>query len=186
MAVALAAAVLVAIRPEATARDRVPSGWSVQLQPAATSADGASLTDVLASIGSWTEAPDYVALFAPKAERSAYRAFVSRLNLEQALGAVITHPSILHPPGAWEARTLGAVDAFGTSGPYNRWTAAMLYGPRSARVARGPRGVKGQVRESWTLVSPYPAIDFSHLEEGTLLLVTRLTPTEPAPPPAVP
>ena len=122
------------------------------------------------------EAPPYVDLFAPRSARDAYYAYVSGLDLERALQALAGARDLLHPPGAWQPRSFGAVDAFGLSGPYNRSLLAAVYGARAARVARGPRSQDGRVAESWTLISPYPSIDLNHLEPGTLLLILRVPP----------
>jgi hypothetical protein len=124
----------------------------------------------------WTETPALADLFAPPSLRSEYRAFVSPLALDEALRRLADDPSLMHPPGAWQVRSLAPTDAFGLSGPYNRWTVARLYGSTSVRVARGPRGENGRVTESWTLVSPYPDRTLRHLERGTLLLVARVPP----------
>jgi hypothetical protein len=37
-------------------------------------------------------------------------------------------------------------------------------------VARGPFGLDGRPDQSWTLISPYPDPEFTHLQPGTLLL----------------
>ncbi len=122
---------------------------------------------------SWREAPEYVRLFAPEAERDAYRAYVSPLGLDAVLEQISGDPGSLHPPGAWTPQAMIPYDAFGLSGGYNRWKVAGLYRSRRARVARGPRLDRGQT-ESWTLIAPYPDKDLRRLEAGTLIIVLRI------------
>ncbi len=131
----------------------------------------------------WREAPEYVALFTPAARADAYRAYVSTLPIDAVLrilegdvGAAFGRPdtSLLRPAGAWEARPVGVLDAFGRSGPYDRLKLARLYGGRSVEVARGPRAAGGRVVESWSLVSPYPAASLERIEAGTLIIVLTL------------
>lgn len=131
---------------------------------------------VLDRVGGWAEAPEYVELFAPPAGRTAYRAFVSPRPLAEALSSIMDEPSLLHPPGAWRPRSLAARDAFGESGPYNRWDLTRLYVSRTVAVARGPRGSGSRADESWMLFSPYPDRTMSALQPGTLLLVVQVPP----------
>ena len=126
------------------------------------------------STARWREAPDYLALFVARPYRGAYRAFVSALQLDEALRVVAQDRDSLHAPGSWTARPEGPVDAFGTGGRYDRWKLARLFGSRQPQVARGPRVRNGLVEESWTLVSPYPTADLSRLEHGTLLIILRV------------
>jgi hypothetical protein len=121
----------------------------------------------------WRDAPEYVRLFAPEAEREAYRAYVSPLGLDAILERISDDPAFLHPPGAWMPQAMIPYDAFGLSGSYNRWKVAGLYRSRRARVARGPRLDQGQT-ESWTLIAPYPDTALQRLEPGTLILVLRI------------
>jgi hypothetical protein len=127
-----------------------------------------------ASAAQWREAPDYLALFVPRVDRPFYRAFVSSLELDAVLHAVAPDEDALHPPGAWTAREENPLDAFGAGGTYDRFKLARLFGSHRPNVARGPRGQRGLVEESWTLVSPYPTPDLSRLQQGTLLIVLRV------------
>jgi hypothetical protein len=139
-------------------------------QPSAMAQPSAPSTGLTAG---WRDAPEYVRLFAPQAEREAYRAYVSPLGLDAILGQISGDPAFLHPPGAWTPQAMIPYDAFGLSGGYNRWKVAGLYRSRRARVARGPRLDQGQA-ESWTLIAPYPDAALQRLEPGTLIIVLRI------------
>jgi len=120
-------------------------------------------------------APQFLPLFAPRSHRQMFRAFVSPRPLDDVLRQLTDDPQLQHPPGSWTAVASAPTDAFGNGGTYNRFRLVRLYGATRVQVARGPRvGPDGQVLEAWTLVSPYPSPDLSHLESGTLLLVLRL------------
>jgi hypothetical protein len=121
----------------------------------------------------WRDAPEYLNLFAPQAERAAYRAYVSPQGLEATLKELLADPAVLYPPGAWTPQAVIPYDAFGLTGSYNRWKVAGLYRSRRAHVARGPRLDQGQT-ESWTLIAPYPDVGLRHLEPGTLIIVLRV------------
>ena len=125
----------------------------------------------------WREAPEYVSLFAPPAQRAAYRAYVSPLGLEATLTQVTADDAALHPPGAWTPRAMIPYDAFGLGGSYNRWKVAGLYRSRRANVAHGPRLDHGQM-EFWTLIAPYPDPAVHRLEPGTLIIVLRMSRTD--------
>jgi hypothetical protein len=125
----------------------------------------------------WRDAPQYVRLFAPEAQRAAYRAYVSPLGLEATLEQITGDPAVLHPPGAWTPQAMIPYDAFGLSGGYNRWKVAGLYRSRRAHVARGPRVDQGET-ESWTLIAPYPDEALQRLEPGTLIIVLRVRRTD--------
>ena len=126
----------------------------------------------------WKDAADYLELFVPTANRSAYRAYVSPLDLQATLGKLLADPGVLKPPGAWRIQAQIPYDAFGLSGSYNRWKVAGLYRSRRALVARGPRlDDQGHV-ESWTLIAPYPDPSLQRLEPGTLIIVLRIPSSE--------
>ena len=122
----------------------------------------------------WSESPAHVLTFAPPEHRAQYQAFVTSQPLERVL-AGLTDTSGVEAPLAWAAESLPPVDAFGTSGIYDRFALARLYTQQAPRVARGPwRSSTGL--ETWTLVSPYPDAGLARLEPGTLLLVMRVPP----------
>jgi hypothetical protein len=123
----------------------------------------------------WRDAPEYLAVFAPAGERRlAYQAFVSPRDLDAVLRDAAADAGRLPAPGAWQPKDQLPFDAFGQTGRYDHWKLARLFGARRARVARGPRGVNGQVTESWTLISPYPDPALTRLLPGTLLIVLKV------------
>lgn len=130
----------------------------------------------LAAAAAWREAPEFITLFAPPVHRDAYSAAVSSASLDQVLRDLDADAALVRAPGAWTPRRQAPGDAFGRGGRYDRWRLARLYGARQPHVARGARLQDGRVAESWTLVSPYPAADFSRLEPGTLRIVLRIAP----------
>ena len=143
-------------------------GWTAALVALATAAAAAQPP------GTWREAPAFVALVAPPdARAAAYRAYVSAVDLDEALRALAADATLLRPPGAWEPRPIAPADAFGTAGRYDRSRLARLYGARRPRVARGARRAADGVVEAWTLISPHPDLDLQRLERGTLLVVLR-------------
>jgi hypothetical protein len=123
----------------------------------------------------WREAPEYLPLLAPAGSRgSAYRVYVSPLDLETALQQLDRDAALVRVPGAWQARPAPPWDAFGKAGGYDRSAMARVYGARQPRVARGARMEGGRVVESWTLIAPYPDTTLRRLETGTILVVLRL------------
>jgi hypothetical protein len=123
----------------------------------------------------WREAPEYLPLLAPAGGRhTAYRVYVSPLDLETTLRSLNADASLVRAPGAWQPRPMLALDAFGLAGRYDRSGMARVYGARQPHVARGARTEDGRVVESWTLISPYPDAALRRLSEGTLLVVLRL------------
>ena len=125
--------------------------------------------------GAWREGVGYLSLFAPFGARaSAYHIFVTMLPIDALLGRLTQDPSLLHPPGAWVPASVVPTDAFGQTGRYDRSRLARVYGARRPVVARGPRGAGGRPMEAWTLVSPYPSLDLTRLEPGTMLIVVDL------------
>jgi hypothetical protein len=125
--------------------------------------------------GAWQDAAGYLRLFAPFGTRAAaYRIFVTASPIDALLGRLTQDPSLLHPPGAWVPAPVLPADAFGQTGRYDRSRLARVYGARRPVVARGPRGAAGRPMEAWTLVSPYPSLDLTRLEPGTMLIVVDL------------
>jgi hypothetical protein len=120
------------------------------------------------------ETPAFLALFAPRLHREAYRAFVSPLPLDAVLRQLADDPDTIPAPGSWQPKATLPFDAFGEAGTYDRFAVARLYGATRVMVARGARGADGVVSEAWTLLSPYPASDLSRLERGTLVIVLRV------------
>ena len=71
-------------------------------------------------------------------------------------------------PDSWTIEPENPLDAFG-SAPVDRARLMRLYGGMQPRVARGWRRASN-LFESVTLISPYPALDFTRLEPGTLVI----------------
>jgi hypothetical protein len=136
---------------------------------------GAALTAAPAP-APFAEAPEYLSLFAPRAQRAAYATAVSPLGIDAVLASYADDASMIRTPGAWRARPEPPQDAFGAGGDYNRWTLARLYAATQPRVARGPRLENGRVAETWILVSPYPDASMTRLEPGTLRIVVKIPP----------
>jgi hypothetical protein len=119
--------------------------------------------------GAWRDAPEYLDLVAPAgARRAAYRTYVS----PRALDAVLRD---LDP--RWQPKPLAPTDALGQTARYDRVALARLYGASRPLVARGPRPSARDVREAWTLISPYPDPTLTRLQPGTLLIVLSLGPS---------
>ena len=79
----------------------------------------------------------------------------------------------------WTIESLDPQDAFGRAGSYDRGALARLYRGQRPRVARGWRR-QGDRFESVTLISPYPDASLSHLNPGTMLIVTSRGESTPA------
>jgi hypothetical protein len=122
----------------------------------------------------WRDAPEYVRLIAPTNQRKSYSISVTDAPLADVLAQVTADPAAVAAPGAWQPRNESPQDAFGTAGVYNRWLAAVAYGSRQPRVARGARMDRGRIVEAWTLVSPYPSADLATLHPGTMRLILKM------------
>jgi hypothetical protein len=134
----------------------------------------AALITVGAGAAPFADAPEYLPLFAPRAQRASYHIAVSADGLDAVLAALAADESLVHVPGAWQPRSEPPQDAFGAGGDYNRWTLARLYGATQVRVARGPRQERGRIVESWILISPYPDPSMTRLEPGTMRITVHL------------
>ena len=150
-----------------------PQSITRRILAAAVVAASAALA-AAAAPASLRPAPEFLAMFTPRAHREAYSAYVSPRPVAELLRELEHDPERLDPPGSWQARPAGPFDAFGEAGTYDRFRIARLYGATRALVARGPRGSGARVAEMWTLISPYPTPDLSRLEPGTLVLVLRV------------
>lgn len=134
----------------------------------------ACLVCISAAEPAFVNAPAYLALFAPRAERGSYRIETSALPLDQVLTDLADDDSLGRPPGAWQPRPEQPQDAFGDGGSYNQWALRRLYGAVQPRVARGPRVVNGQTTEAWILISPFPDPALTRLEPGTLRIIVAI------------
>ena len=118
----------------------------------------------------------YLPLFTPRgAPAGAYRTFTTPRPLATVLAGLAGDPTLPAHDGSFTSHPENAADAFGSSGGYNRWKLALLYGAQRVAVARGPRLADGRVVETWTLVSPYPDPRLERLNPGTLLIVLDLS-----------
>jgi hypothetical protein len=148
------------------------------LQPGSITRRVAALAAALLTGGAaapaFTDAPEYLRLFAPRAHRDTYRTAVSPLPLDAVLASLAEDDALVRDGGAWRPRHELPQDAFGRSGDYNLWTLNRLYGAVQPRVARGPRLQEGRLAESWILVSPYPDPSMTRLEPGTLRIIVSI------------
>jgi len=76
---------------------------------------------------------------------------------------------------------LEPLDAFGTSGTYDRAALVRLYGGHRVKVSRGWRQADDEF-ESVSLISPYPDASLTRSQPGTLVIHWRLRSTRPASP----
>jgi hypothetical protein len=119
-------------------------------------------------------APELNDLFAPVgAPEGMYEVYESAAPIDRiakGLRALDVDPR----PGAWELQRLGAGDAFGAEGSYNRVQMALLVGGRRLTVARGSLRAADGALTAFTLISPYPDPAMRALRSGTMTIVTRL------------
>jgi len=106
------------------------------------------------------------ALFTPRHPRAGtYEVCTTASPLEEAAEA----DESVHAAQVGAVDAVDPLDAFGTSGPYDRSALSRLYGGRRARVARG-WWRDGRVLVSTTYVSPRPDRSFTTLVPGTLVI----------------
>jgi hypothetical protein len=123
-------------------------------------------------------APALARLFTPThVPDGTYQVTVQEQGIEGALGrvreALPAGVRLGTPPGAWHARSLDPLDAFGRAGAYDRAKLAQLYWGRKVSVVRDPIERDGRVVGALTLFSPYPDPTLSRLEPGTLAILMR-------------
>ena len=123
-----------------------------------------------------TPAPALARLFTPlQAPEGVYGVTVLEGGIDEALHAVknALAPDAKpgQPAGSWQVQHLDPLEAFGTTGIYDRSKVARLYVGRRASVVRGPVEHGGKVVAAVTLISPYPDATLSRLEPGTLVIV---------------
>jgi hypothetical protein len=107
---------------------------------------------------------------------SGQTAAVSREACDPALAALFTplrsqlgryEVCTSERPLSGDAETLEPLDAFGTSGSYDRAKLARLYGGLRVRVTRSQTIADGQF-VAITKVSPYPDASLTRLDPGTM------------------
>jgi hypothetical protein len=114
-------------------------------------------------------------MFTPReVPRGTYRVYVTETGFENVAGAFKTMAPAPDARGAWTARAMDPLDAFGEAGLYDRAKVARLYVGLRARVAHGPIIEGGRTVASITLVSPYPDASLTRLESGTLIIEFRI------------
>lgn len=115
----------------------------------------------------------YRELFTPSSSPpgtfAVYRSAEDVRSLAARLRALDLNPAA----GAWDVEKTGVFDAFGAEGPYDKGRLARLFGGSSPRVARGSL-VTPPGRVAVALISPYPDLAITSLQQGTLVIVTRL------------
>jgi hypothetical protein len=115
----------------------------------------------------------YRALFTPSSSPpgtfAAYRSAEDVTSLAARLRALDLNPAA----GAWDVEKTGVFDAFGAEGPYDKGRLARLFGGSSPRAARGSL-VTPPGRVAVALISPYPDLAITSLQQGTLVILTRL------------
>ena len=115
----------------------------------------------------------YRELFTPSSSPpgtfAVYRSAEPITTLAARLKALDPDPAA----GAWEVARTSVFDAFGAEGPYDKGRLARLFGGSSPRAARGSL-VTPPDRVAVALISPYPDLALTSLQQGTLVIVTRL------------
>jgi hypothetical protein len=123
-------------------------------------------------------APALARLFTPThVPDGTYQVTVQEEGVEDALSrvreALPAGFRLGTPPGAWHARSLDPLDAFGRAGAYDRARVVQLYWGRKVSVVRGPIERDGRVVGALALLSPYPDPTLTRLEPGTLAILMR-------------
>jgi hypothetical protein len=115
----------------------------------------------------------YRELFTPSSSPpgtfAVYRIAEDLMSLAARLRALDPHP----PAGAWAVERTGVFDAFGSEGPYDKSRLARLFGGSSPRAAWGSL-VTPSGHVAVALISPYPDLAITALQQGTLVILTRL------------
>jgi hypothetical protein len=142
-----------------------PTGQQTRAAPAVANAFGALLG---------RQAPELKNLFAPVGTPDGmYDVYESAAPIERIAKALRALDADARP-GAWDLQRLGAGDAFGAEGSYNRVQMALLVGGRRLTVARGSLRAENGALTAFTLISPYPDRELRELRSGTMTIVTRL------------
>ena len=118
-----------------------------------------------------SRSPQLERLFAPPAAPAGlYEVYECDSPIEELANAFRRLDAGAHA-GAWEPKRLGAGDAFGAEGAYDRARLALLLGGGRIATVRGSlRSPDGSVT-SYTLLSPYPDAALTRLQTGTMTIV---------------
>lgn len=124
--------------------------------------------------------PSLARLFTPRAAPvGMYEVLVLDTGIEAARRAVweAARPGGSAPesPEAWPVRELDPLEAFGEAGTYPRTTVARLYTGTRTRIVRAPVERAGRTVAAVTLISPYPDPSLTHLAQGTMVIVVRIS-----------
>jgi hypothetical protein len=115
----------------------------------------------------------YRELFTPSSSPpgtfAVYRSAEDVTSLAARLRALDRNPAA----GAWDVEKTSVIDAFGAEGPYDKGRLARLFGGSPPRAARGSL-VTPPGRVAVALISPYPDLAITSLQQGALVIVTRL------------
>jgi hypothetical protein len=124
-------------------------------------------------------APELEDLFAPVGTpEGMYEVYESAAPIER-IAKVLRALDLDPRPGAWELQRLGAGDAFGAEGSYNRVRMALLMGPRRLTVTRGSLRAEDGALTAFTLISPYPDRELRELRSGTMTIVFHVPRASP-------
>jgi hypothetical protein len=117
--------------------------------------------------------PELARIFTPlTAPAGAYTVTATNraiADLAAALKACDAAPA----EGAWQVTRLEAHEAFGQAGIYDRLRLAQLFGGKRLDVVRGSLA-RDDVRDGYTLISPYPDAALTAINPGTLVIVLHL------------
>ena len=136
-------------------------GLLARAEPGSAQARGLSPTEPLLPGRpdiSWHCDPALARLFTPlHPQLGTYRVCTTPTSLSEVA------------PAGWALERMAALDAFGRAGTYQRPALAQLFGGRSTSVARGWHQAADRIT-SFTLVSPFPNVELTMLEAGTLAI----------------
>jgi hypothetical protein len=114
-------------------------------------------------------------LFTPaRLEPSLYGVFVTPLAIGQVAAFYRSQPGAARQDDAWRVAASDAMQAIGTSGPYDRLRVARLYTGKPVSLARGSIRRDGVVVASVTLLTPHPNAALDALDASTMIIVFRI------------
>lgn len=118
-----------------------------------------------------TRSPRLERLFTPPAAPAGlYEVYERNVPIEE-LAAAFRRLDVRPRTGAWEPKRLGAGDAFGAEGAYDRARLALLLGGGRITTVRGSLHSPDGSVTAYTLLSPYPDAALTRLQTGTMTIV---------------